>query len=90
MKSYKIETLEFLTTEDEDFKDFINKIKDRSKCEELEILNLCELFFKDGFATGLTPYYYVQLITGNYLGREAPITCSVNETDLEVLINEVN
>lgn len=49
MKSYKIETLEFLTTEDKKFIDFMNKIKDPSQCEEIEILDLCEPFSQNEF-----------------------------------------
>lgn len=38
-----------------------------------------------GFPTGLTPYYQINLINGHYLGREAPLTCYVNEDMLEVV-----
>ena len=37
---------------------------------------------KQGFPTGLIPYYEIELISGDYLGCSAPTTCYVNETDI--------
>ena len=40
---------------------------------------------KKGFPTGLTPYYEIQLIKGNYGGFKAPTICYANENNVEVV-----
>ena len=40
---------------------------------------------KKGFPTGLTPYYEIELIKGNYGGFKAPTICYANESNVEVV-----